>query len=50
MNVSAHPQAGGKWITQVKSMGHSPEAEYRVDLVSKGSIQVNDGRDRSPHT
>ncbi|KAI4575470.1 hypothetical protein MJG53_011673 [Ovis ammon polii x Ovis aries] len=39
MNVSAHPQAGGKWITQVKSMGHSPEAEYRVDLVSKGSIQ-----------
>ena len=41
MSISAHPwlffhQAGGKWVTQVKSVGHSPEAEHRVDLVSKG--------------
>ena len=54
MSISAHPwlffhQAGGKWVTQVKSVGHSPEAEHRVDLVSKGSMWVNDGRDRSPH-
>lgn len=50
MNVSAHPQAGGKWITQVKSMGHSPEAEAIGLTWCQGSIQVNDGRDRSPHT
>ena len=45
MNVNAHP-----WVTQVKSVGHSPEAEYRADLVSKGSMRVNDERDRNPHT